>query len=56
MDAVQDNNIHTVAIVADEVAERDEMTPDGSVILPAYVPNMAETVKASGAHRQGSIP
>lgn len=31
------------------------LTPDGSVNLPAYVPNIAETIKASGAHRQGSI-
>ncbi|MCI7689202.1 hypothetical protein [Trueperella pyogenes] len=31
------------------------LTPDGSVNLPAYVPNMAETIKASGAHRQGSM-
>lgn len=31
-------------------------TPDGTVVLPAYVPSIAETIKASGAHRQGWLP
>lgn len=39
---------------APEVIVRDDAeitSPDGVVVMPAYVPTIEETIKASGGHR-----
>ncbi|MGG5170900.1 hypothetical protein ACQR35_01815 [Pseudarthrobacter sp. J1738] len=37
-------------------AEETITTPDGLTIIPTYVPTIEETVKASGGHRQATLP
>lgn len=38
-----------------QVAEKIT-APDGLTIIPTYVPTIEETVKASGGHRQATLP
>lgn len=51
-------SVEMTSLVEDvEAIQREEIeTPDGLICLPAYVPTIEETIKASGAHRQSAMP
>lgn len=53
---MMDNAAQEIELTDGETTiEESVETPDGALFIPAYVPTIEETIKASGAHQQGSI-
>lgn len=48
------NIVHTEDTTAN-AQDADVITPDGAIVMPAYVPTIEETIKASGAHRSFEV-